>query len=54
MGPTALIPFWRKSCCRFLFPLEILRARPSLNPQTLGPIARTLTLTPPRTTMCRG
>jgi hypothetical protein len=24
MGPVALLPLWRKSCCRFLLPLKII------------------------------
>jgi hypothetical protein len=48
MGPPDLLPLQRKSCCEFVSPLEI--HRPGLNPQTLGPIASTLTTIPPRTT----
>jgi hypothetical protein len=40
----------RKSCYRFLTPLKIHWLLPGLNPRTLGPMANTLTITPPRTT----
>jgi hypothetical protein len=44
MGPTALLPLWRKSCYGFLSPLKIHCPRPGLNPQTLGAVASTLPL----------
>jgi hypothetical protein len=50
MGPTALLPLRRKLCYRFLSPLKIHRPRPGLNPQTLGPVASTLTTSPPTAT----
>jgi hypothetical protein len=36
---------------RILLPLKIHRPRPGLNPRTLGPVASTLTTSPPRTTV---
>jgi hypothetical protein len=39
----------RKTCCRFLSHLKIHHRRPGLNQQILGTVARTLTITPPRT-----
>jgi hypothetical protein len=44
MGPTALL-LRTKSCCG-LSPLKIYRPRSGLNPQTLGPMASTLTTIP--------
>jgi hypothetical protein len=44
MGPTALLPFRRKSCFGFLLPLKIHRPWPGLNPRILGPMAITLPL----------
>jgi hypothetical protein len=41
-------PSERKVCCGFLSSLKIHRLGPVLNPQTLGPVASTLTTTPPR------
>jgi hypothetical protein len=38
----------KKACCRFLSPLNIHRPRPGLNPRTLGPMASTPTISPPR------
>jgi hypothetical protein len=35
-------------CRGFVSPLKIHRLGPVLNPQTLGPVASTLTITPPR------
>jgi hypothetical protein len=47
LGPQALLPLWRSVCCWF-----IALTNPSpwagLNPLTLGPVVRTLTITPPR------
>jgi len=34
MGPTALLPFWRKACWGFYCPENSWRLRPGLNPQT--------------------
>jgi hypothetical protein len=42
MGLTALLPLRRKLCHP--------RPRPGLNPRTLGPVASTLTTSPPRAT----
>jgi hypothetical protein len=42
MGPVALLHFRKKVCCGFLLP------RQGLNPQTLGPVASTLPITPLR------
>jgi hypothetical protein len=42
MGPTALLPLRRKWCSGFLSPWS------GSNPRTLGPVARTLTTSPPR------
>jgi hypothetical protein len=50
MGPTALLPLRRKWCSGFLSPLKIQRPRSGLNPRTLGPVASTLTTSPPRST----
>jgi hypothetical protein len=50
MGLSTLLPLRRKSCYRFLSPLNIHRSRPGLNPRNLGPIASTITTRPPRTT----
>jgi hypothetical protein len=41
-------PSERKVCCGFLSPLKIHRLGRVLNPQLLGPVASTLTTTPPR------
>jgi hypothetical protein len=41
MEPTALLPLRRKLCYGFLSPLKIHWPRPGLNPQTLGPVAST-------------
>jgi hypothetical protein len=49
MGPTALLPLRRKACCGLLSPLKIHCPRLSLNPRTLGPMARMLTTLNPRT-----
>jgi hypothetical protein len=38
------------SHARILSPLKIHRSGPDLNPQTLGSMAKTITITPPRTT----
>jgi hypothetical protein len=46
---TALLPLRRKLCYGFLSPLKIHRPRPGSNPLTLGPVASTLTTSPPRT-----
>jgi hypothetical protein len=50
MGPTALLPLRRTWCYGFLSPLEIHRPRSGSNPRTLGPVASTLTTSPPRST----
>jgi hypothetical protein len=50
MGPTALLPLRRMTCCVFLWQLKIHRPRPGMNPRTLGPIASMLTTRPPRMT----
>jgi hypothetical protein len=47
---TALLPHRKKSCCGFLSPLKVHRYQPCLNPRTLGPVASTITITPPRMT----
>jgi hypothetical protein len=47
---TALLPLWRKWCSGFLSPLKIHRPRSGSNPRTLGPVASTLTTSPPRST----
>jgi hypothetical protein len=49
MGPTALLPLRRKWCSGFLSPLKIHRS--GSNPRTLGPVASTLTTSPPRSTI---
>jgi hypothetical protein len=41
-------PFEKKVCCGFLSPLKIHRLGRVLNTQPLGPLASTLTITPPR------
>jgi hypothetical protein len=41
----------RKWCSGFLSPLKIHRPRSGSNPRTLGPVASTLTTSPPRTTV---
>ena len=33
MGPTALLPFWRKACRGFYHPEKFRRLRPGLNPR---------------------
>jgi hypothetical protein len=48
MGTPALLPVRRKVCCGFLSPLKNPSPRPGLNPRPLGPVASTLTTTPPR------
>jgi hypothetical protein len=50
MELRALLPLRRKSCCRFLSPLKVLRPRPGLNPRTLCPMASTITSRLPRPT----
>jgi hypothetical protein len=50
MGPTPLLSL-RKECLGFLSPLKIHRPRLGLNPLNLVPIARTLTIPPPKTTL---
>jgi hypothetical protein len=50
MGPTALLPLRRKWCSGILSPIKIHRPRSGSNPQTLGPVASTLTTSPPRST----
>jgi hypothetical protein len=47
----AVNPLRRKWCYGFLSPLKIHQPRPELNPQTLGPVASTLTTSPPRATL---
>jgi hypothetical protein len=47
---TDLLPLRKKSYYGFLSPLKFHRSRLGLNPQTLGPIASTITITPPITT----
>jgi hypothetical protein len=49
-GPTVLLPLRRKWKSGFLSPLKIHRPRSGSNPRTLGPVASTLTTSPPRTT----
>jgi hypothetical protein len=49
-----LLPLRRKACCGFLLPLKLHRPRPGLNPRTLRPMASTLTVAPPRTTVRDG
>jgi hypothetical protein len=44
MGPTALLPFRRKSCWGFFRPEKIRRFRPGLNPRTWVLKASTQTL----------
>jgi hypothetical protein len=51
MGPMALLPLRRKWCSGFLSPLKIHRPRSGLNQRNLGPVASTLTTSPPRTTL---
>jgi hypothetical protein len=41
-------PSERKVCCGFVLPLKIHRLGQVLNPQPFGPVASTLTTTPPR------
>jgi hypothetical protein len=50
MGPMALLPPGRKACYGFSSPLKIHYPWLSLNLQTLGPMASTLTTRPPRIT----
>jgi hypothetical protein len=50
MGPTALLPPWRKGRCGFLSLLKIHRSRPVLSPRIVNPIASTLTMKPSRVT----
>jgi hypothetical protein len=40
----------KEGVLRILLSLKIPRCRPGLNPQSLGPVASTLAITPPRTT----
>jgi hypothetical protein len=51
MGLSGLLPLRRRACCGLLWPLTIHRSRPGLNPRTLSPMASTITITLPRTTM---
>jgi hypothetical protein len=48
MGPPALFPIRRKVCCRFLSPLKIHRLSQVWTHNPWGPVANTLTTTPPR------
>jgi hypothetical protein len=48
-GSTDLLPLRRKACCGFLSPLQIHCSWTGSNPRTLGPLASTITITPPRT-----
>jgi hypothetical protein len=50
MGLTALLPLRRKMRCEFLSSLKVHLPRQGFNPQTLGPMVSTLTITSPRTT----
>jgi hypothetical protein len=50
MRLTAFLPLRSKACCRFSSQIQIYRSRPRFNPRTLGPVASTLAITPPRTT----
>jgi hypothetical protein len=50
MGTTALLPLRRKLCYEFLSPLKIHRPWSGSNPRTSGPVASTLTTSPPRAT----
>jgi hypothetical protein len=45
---TSHLPSETKVCCGFLSPLKIHRLGLGLNPQPLGPVASTLTTTPPK------
>jgi hypothetical protein len=47
MGPPALLPIQRKVCCGFLLPLKIHCLGRVWNLWPLGPVASTLTTTPP-------
>jgi hypothetical protein len=51
MGLTALLPLRRKWCYGFLSPFKIHRPRSGSNPRTLGPVASTLTTSPPKSTV---
>jgi hypothetical protein len=42
---------WRKSCYGFLSPLKIICPQLGVNPQSLGPMASTITTRPPRWTL---
>jgi hypothetical protein len=50
MGSPTLLPLQRKLCCGLLYPLKIHPPQPCLNPQTLGPTARTTATIPQRAT----
>ena len=49
MGPTALLPFGRKSYSGFLRSEKIHRPRPGLNQRTSDSVARMITTGPPVT-----
>ena len=53
-GPTALLPFRRKSYLGFLRSEKIHRSRSRLNPQTSDPVASMITTGPPGSTACLG
>jgi hypothetical protein len=48
MGPPALLPIRRKVCCGPFIAIKNPSPRPGLNPRPVGPVASTLTTTPPR------
>jgi hypothetical protein len=48
MGPLALLPIRTDVCCGFLSPLKVYCLGRVWTPRSLGPVASTLTTTPPR------
>jgi hypothetical protein len=47
-------PYERKVCCRFFIALKNPSPWPGSNPKPFGPVASTLTITPPRRLLCSG
>jgi hypothetical protein len=48
MESLALLPLQRKVCCGILLPLKNSSPQPGMNLRSLGPMASTITITPPR------
>jgi hypothetical protein len=53
MGPPALLPIREEGVLRIFIAIKNPSAWPSSNPRPLGPVASTLTTTPPRRPILR-